>query len=551
VGQLHKEVRILNIRHLSIRSQLVILLSLVIGLFLIASVVTYQALGRARQDFTQFIKHDQQLLLQFTELYANGLQMGQALRNIILDPANPKAPENFDKAAREMDDLLTKANDLAQGQQAIVDDLAKVVQLREQQKGVQKEIRSLVSSGQIDQAKMLLNQNETPVWRQMRQLIMDQIKSQKQAIEASEAEVSNHAANAQLTSLLLSLAAVAAGVGIGLLIIANIVGRLRDLTASIENLAQGDGDLTARLPIGGNNELGMVAAALNRFIAGLQDLVNRIKSHAGQLEQLSSQLALTSSSLRQSSHNESNAVTSTASSIEEMSSSIASVADGTEQVRRVSKESAQYSDQARAQMIELKGAMSSAQVAVQGMSGSVGQFLESTTSIIGATQHVKDIADQINLLALNAAIEAARAGEQGRGFAVVADEVRKLAEKTALYANEISQITSELGGRSSQVEAAIRDGEAALEASAKCSETAADIIGQAHSSVIEATRGIEEIANSTREQSLASSQISSNVETLADIANSTEHAIEQSDRTVQEMKQLADALNAVAARFRT
>jgi methyl-accepting chemotaxis protein len=541
----------LNIKNLSIRSQLVILLTLVIGLFLIASVVTYRALSQARDDFTSYIKHDQLLLLQFTELYANGLQMGQALRNIILDPANPKAYQNFDQAAKEMDDLLARATALAKGQQAISDDLAQIAQLRAQQKGFQQEIRSLVGSGQIDQAKTVLNQGETPAWRKMRKILMDEIKAQKAASGTREMEVSRNADSAQTTSLLLSLAAVVVGIGVGLLILVNIVKRLQHLTTAIEGLAAGDGDLTARLPVDGDNELSMVAAALNRFIAGLQDLVNKIKTNAGQLDALSSQLATTSSRLRQTSQDESTAVASTASSIEEMSSSIASVADSTEQIRRVSKESAEYSSQARSQMVELQSAMSSVQGAVQGMSGSVGQFLESTTSIIGATQHVKDIADQINLLALNAAIEAARAGEQGRGFAVVADEVRKLAEKTALYANEISQITAELGTRSSQVESAIRQGETALEASSKCSESAAGVIGQAYNSVVEATRGVEEIANSTREQSLATNQISNNVETLADISGRTEHAIEQSDRTVQEMKRLADALNAVAARFRS
>ncbi len=96
----------LNLRSLKIRSQLIILLTAMTTLFLIATGVSYQALNKAKSEFTSFIEQDQRILLNYTELLANGLQMGQALRNIILDPDNPKAYENFDKASNEMDAML-------------------------------------------------------------------------------------------------------------------------------------------------------------------------------------------------------------------------------------------------------------------------------------------------------------------------------------------------------------------------------------------------------------------------------------------------------------
>jgi len=477
--------------------------------------------------------------------------MGQALRNIILDPANPKAYQNFDKAAKEMDALFKATVPLAEGDVNSLAALEKISGLRDRQRSLQAEVRTLVQSAQLDAAKELLNSKETPVWREIKQGLLDLIKAQKAHITAQEATVRASADHAQSISLILSLVAVMVGIGLGVLILGSIVSRLKLLETSMEALASGDGDLTARLPDTGDNELGHISTAFNRFMAGLQTMVNDIKGKAQQLDGLSANLATASADLRQGSHAQAGAVTSTAAAVEEMTATIASVADGSEQIMQVSRESAHYSEEARAKMGELGSAMQTVQTAVQGMSGSVSQFRESTQSIIGATQHVKDIADQINLLALNAAIEAARAGEQGRGFAVVADEVRKLAEKTALYANEISQVTTELGSRSALVEASIRQGEAALQASSQCSDSAGEIIGKAYDAVTQAARGVEGVVASTREQSLASNQIARNVEKLADAASGTEHAIQQSDDTVQQMRALADALNAIASRFRS
>ena len=541
----------LNLRQFKVRSQLIFLLAAVFTLFLVSAFVSYQALNRAKAEFNTFISQDQKLLLNYTELYANGLQMGQALRNIILDPANQKAYQNFEKAGKDMDTLLGDTSELVKGNAAHSEVIGKIGQLRAKQKGLQTAIQDQIKNGQIEEAKIQLNKDETPTWREMKQVLVDSIKNQKGAIEAREKEMQASTTRAQQITLVLSALAVVVGLAIAWAIVANILHQINLLGSSLEALAQGEGDLTARLNVEGDNELCRVSAAFNTFMGNLQTMVSDIKANAAQLHDLSTNLSQSSSSLRAVSTEQTGALTSTAAAVDEMTSSIASVADGAERVKEISAQSADYSDKGLSMMGQLSGAMSGVQQAVHEMAGSVGQFLNSTQSIIGATQHVKDIAEQINLLALNAAIEAARAGEQGRGFAVVADEVRKLAEKTAQYANEINKVTSELESNSSQVEATIRKGESALEESSKRSGEVSSIVEQAHSAVLGARQGVDEITASVKEQSQASSSIAENLNRVADFAVRTESAIEQSDRTVQELRNLADSLYSTVSRFKS
>jgi methyl-accepting chemotaxis protein len=541
----------INLRQFKVRTQLVILLTVTFTLFLVSAFVSHQALDRAKSEFNSFIQQDQQALLNYTELYANGLQMGQALRNIILDPANPKAYQNFDKASQDMDKLLAETRALTAAQEAHTTTLGKVQQLRDQQKSLQDAIREHVKNDQLDEAKAQLNKAETPIWREIKKILQDSIVVQKTAIETREQEVQAATSRAQAIALTLSVLAVVAGLVVAAAIVANILGQISMLGTSLEALAQGEGDLTVRLQVQGNNELCRVSAAFNTFVSHIQTMVSNIKLNADQLHTLSGTLAQASGSLRSVGAEQAGALTSTAAAVDEMTASIASVSDGAERVKSVSEESAKHSSEGLAMMGQLSGAMSGVQQAVQDMSGSVSQFLENTQSIIGATQHVKDIAEQINLLALNAAIEAARAGEQGRGFAVVADEVRKLAEKTAQYANEINRITAELETNSTQVESTIRKGEEALEDTARRSREVSAVVEQAHTAVEGARQGVDEIAASVKEQSLASSSIAQNLNRVADYAVHTEQAIEASDRTVQQLRTLADALQETASRFRS
>jgi methyl-accepting chemotaxis protein len=155
------------------------------------------------------------------------------------------------------------------------------------------------------------------------------------------------------------------------------------------------------------------------------------------------------------------------------------------------------------------------------------------------------------LLALNAAIEAARAGEQGRGFAVVADEVRKLAEKSAQSASEIDRVTNSLNQKSAHVEATVQGGLQSLLATQEQVKRVSAVLVQAGESVTQSSHGVNDIAASVGEQSLASNEIARNVEKIAQMTEANHAAVNSNSQDIVRLEAMAKELQTAVGRFKT
>jgi methyl-accepting chemotaxis protein len=336
------------------------------------------------------------------------------------------------------------------------------------------------------------------------------------------------------------------------LFVRNVVTEPLDrMVASLREIASGEGDLTRRLTVRGNDEIGQASAAFNDMMAKFSGLVRQVSDSASHVSTAARDLANSAEQVTTGSQRQNEMSANAATSVENVVSSISDIAHSTERVHEQSRESERRSAEGNQSLSHLIGDVGMVEQTVKQIADAVVQFVTSTEAITNMTREVKDIADQTNLLALNAAIEAARAGEQGRGFAVVADEVRKLAEKSAASASEIDAITRSLSHQSDAVRQAIDQGLEHIASSQNSVETVAEVLAAASNSVTEVGHGLDAISAATEEQHRTFTDVARSIEAIAAMARENSGAVEQTTAAAHALENLANELQSSVGRFKT
>ncbi|MCP8464320.1 methyl-accepting chemotaxis protein [Pseudomonas sp. ZM23] len=370
-----------------------------------------------------------------------------------------------------------------------------------------------------------------------------------------EAQQAGDAFESKINDLLLLMggSALALLVVIGLLaglFSRAIVQPIVEVRDNLDDMAAGDGNLTHRLSLARQDELGELAGSFNRFVEKIHLLVQQVAGTTQQLSGLVGDVAQQAQRSERAMDGQRHETDQVATAINEMTAAAQEVArsaqqaaDAAQQTDREGQAAKREVDLCVAQINELVGE-------VRSSSESLDTLRQDVQGIVGVLEVIRSIAEQTNLLALNAAIEAARAGEAGRGFAVVADEVRALASRTQQSTGEIQQMIDRLQGTTAgSVNAMLRASQMAERTRGQ-----ADQAGQSLDAIARLIGTINsmnaQIASAAEEQTAVAEEINRSVHQIAGGVDSVAEDAAKGARTATELNGLGERLRQLVGQFR-
>ena len=307
------------------------------------------------------------------------------------------------------------------------------------------------------------------------------------------------------------------------------------------------GDLTIKIE---NAPSGSLLAGLQQMVESIRDTVVEIRSESKNVHLNANTINQAAADVSRAANDEAEAITSMAAAIEEMTVSISHISDSARETEQNSRAAANLASQGVNQVSSASNEINKIADMVKDASSKVAALNANANQISSIAGVIREIADQTNLLALNAAIEAARAGDQGRGFAVVADEVRTLAARTATATNDIEKMIEGVLTGTSQVVSTMEAALPQVEAGVVATETATSLLAQIKEGAESTVISVTGVANSTQEQTLASSSIAEKVDQIAHMMEITSSAMRSTADSAKQLDHIASELNSMVSRFK-
>ncbi|MEM1213963.1 MAG: methyl-accepting chemotaxis protein [Planctomycetota bacterium] len=414
----------------------------------------------------------------------------------------------------------------------------------------------------IQQAGVALEQRGAPDWNQAQFICANTVTPLAHkadellalVIASAEQRVNDH--STELQDAASAMSTITLGVAGAVVLIACIVAYLlsRMICPPLLRAAEaarriGQGDLTARLAVTSNDELGDLAQGINAMAEQTGQVITTVLEATRDVASAATEIAASSEEMASGMSEQSGQLSQVSAAVEEMSASVIEVARKSADASNSAQQSGETAEHGGDVVQETIIGMSSISQAVVASAASVQELGKRGDEIGQVINVINDIADQTNLLALNAAIEAARAGEHGRGFAVVADEVRKLADRTTQATEEIADSITAIQSETTGAVNKMNAGTEQVEVGVTKAKQAGDSLAQIVSSANEVAEMIQSIAAAAEEQSAAAEQVSSSVDAIAQVTRQATQGTSQAAQAASQLSTKSEELLRLVSSF--
>jgi methyl-accepting chemotaxis protein len=350
--------------------------------------------------------------------------------------------------------------------------------------------------------------------------------------------------------LILIFVSIAAGIIMAIYIALNISASLQKLVNRLQDIADGEGDLTIVVDESAKDETGDLARAFNKFVTKLHKVISEVTDSTDQLSTAAEELSTVSLLTGQGVEKLSGETEQVATAMNEMTVTVQEVARNADQAASSAVEANSHAEKGGNVIKETVASVNRLTGEIDKSSKAIHKLKADSENISSVLDVIKSIADQTNLLALNAAIEAARAGEQGRGFAVVADEVRSLAQRTQQSTSEIELMIDKIqSGTIDVVDSMEKSREQTLQVVGKIDETG-HVLTLITSSIVSINDMNCQIATAAEEQAAVAEEINRNVVNVQELTTQSAASTLQASTTSHELAKLGEALKNQVRQFK-
>ena len=403
-------------------------------------------------------------------------------------------------------------------------------------------------NSEVGNAKELFNEGKPIITKLNESLVAHAAYSKELASEQSQSAAATFAGGNTLLMVSSVLGMLFLG-GLSFVLNRSISRGLASMEQTVARV-EAELDLTARVPVRRDDEIGKMGVALNRLLDRLQANLKTVAQMAGHLSQSADNLSEASRQVADSSEAQSSAASSMAAGVEELTVSINHVGDRATHTRERVAYAGKLATEGEGVVVKTVEDIDAIALSVSSSAELINRLETQSREIASVVNVIKEVADQTNLLALNAAIEAARAGEQGRGFAVVADEVRKLAERTGNSTREITDTISVMRDGAQAASSAMMNAVEQVTASVSRASGACDMIRKIGEGSREAVGMVSEITDAIHEQSASSTSVAQSVERIAQMAEQSTAAAQGSADTAQQLNTLAQEMRLITDQYK-